>query len=370
MKTMRELLGEGNPPPADAATFEELSQETRDIAAALVSAPRDKLLHRIDTALDRNRAGDYRKRFANCLYDLRDLLVSGAVPAAEGGVYADWRIEAMDWDDGFFAKKPTAESWQLSPVELEEMSRAWQQKLTVTASRLSAEISKASPVLKPHWLVQAGAWQFKHARFDAAAQLFRQVIDDTPQHPRAEVARLMLARTQMEKWRTLFDTAKSKGERDTPEVFAARREADKALDAYLEAHPAGRFAHDIPGWRGGMARDAGEPANALAFFLVQVDFVDHPEIVRGAVRECEGCLDELDLTKIEEEVANNGGAALLPLDEIARRPLAALAVVYHFLDSESRRGFDELLGRVDSLSDRDITDRYLPPVLRMRRAGR
>jgi tetratricopeptide (TPR) repeat protein len=249
------------------------------------------------------------------------------------------------------------------------MREAWRQKLDRTAQHLATETAKATPALKPHWLVQAGAWQFKHTRFDAAARLFQQVVDEAPQHPRAEVARLMLARTRIEKWRSLNHVEGGKGEqRASRESAAALREAYKALDAYLEVHPHGRFAPDIPGWQGGLVREAGSPAEALEYFLKQIDFTDHPEIVRRAVRECETCLEALDTTTIEEDVDRRGAG--LPLEEIARRPLAALAVVYHFLDSESRRDFDDLLHHMDTLTDRDITGRYLLPALRMRRAGR
>jgi hypothetical protein len=67
VKTMRELLRETNPPPADAATFDQLLEETHAIADALGRAPHDQLLRRIGAALARNRTGEYRKRFANCL---------------------------------------------------------------------------------------------------------------------------------------------------------------------------------------------------------------------------------------------------------------------------------------------------------------
>jgi TolA-binding protein len=366
VKTMRELLKETHPPPADAATFHQLSEETRAIAAALGIAPRDELLPRIDATLSRNRAGDYRKRFANCLLDLRDVLANEGAPSAEISAYAAWRAEAMDWDDGFFKKPPPSESWQFTPEQLAEMRRVWEQKLNDTAQRLAAEAAKAAPALKPHWLVQAGAWQFKHARFDDAARLFQQVIDEAPQHLRAEVARLMLARARIEKWRTQIEGIARKGEPETRQTAAALTEAEKALDAYLAVHPTGRFARDIPGWRGGIMRDRGYPVAALEFFLKQIDFTDHPEIVRRAVRECEICLEAFDAAEMEETVENTR----LPLEEIARRPLAALAVVYHFLDSGSRRDFDDMLYRLDTLTDRDITEEYLPPVLRMRRAGR
>ena len=94
-KTMRELLRETTQQPPHPATFEQLAAETRAIGAELATVPREKLIERIDAALARNRAGDYRKRFANALFDFRDVLVAGEFPPAEAAAYAQWRLEAM-----------------------------------------------------------------------------------------------------------------------------------------------------------------------------------------------------------------------------------------------------------------------------------
>lgn len=372
VKTMRELFKETHPRPADAATFDQLAELTRAIAAELASGSRPELMRRIDEALARNRAGEYRKRFANCLYDFRDLLVqeNAAIPADELTEYTAWRFAAMDWDDGFFRKPPPAESWQFTREQLDVQRRAWEEEFSRTATRLEAEVAKAAPALKPHWLVQAGAWCFKHERFEEAARLFEQVIVQSPKHPRAEIAQLMLARVRMEEWRRAKAGDDRRGEGVSSETNDKGRAADQALTAYITAYPKGRFAPDIPGWRAGLAREQGYLTQAISLFLQQMDFADHPEIVRRAVRECEACLKAMDVSEVEEELANNGPGSVLPLDEIARQPIAALAVVYHFLDAESRRDFDVMLQRFELLMDRDITERYLPPVLRMRRAGR
>jgi hypothetical protein len=302
VKTMRELLRETNPPPADATTFDELAEETRAIAAGITTVPRDELLRRVDKALAHNRAGDYRKRFANCLYDFRDLLASDEARGDDVSTYTSWRVQAMDWDDGFFAKPSPDQSWQFTPDQLAEMHREWERKLTETATYLATEAAKAIPALKPHWLAQAGAWQFKHTRFDDAARLFEQVIQESPQHPRAEVAYLMLARTKAEAWHFARRAAEKRGD-DVKEFRPMMDVAAAAFDAYLAKYPQGRFAPDIPGWRGGLARDAGNVEDAISEFLKQIDMVDHPEIVRRAVRELEGCLDELEPAKLDEEGA-------------------------------------------------------------------
>ncbi|MES2571649.1 MAG: tetratricopeptide repeat protein [Verrucomicrobiota bacterium] len=368
VKTLRELLKETQPRPAGAATFDELAAETRAIANDIAKVAPPLLLERIELALARNRAGDYRKRFANCLYDLRDLLGSTNPAGAELHEYAAMRVEAMEWDDGFFQKAPSGEPWNITAKELEKKRRVWEQGRDETAARFMAGMAKASAAFKLHWLVLAGAWQFRHTNFEEAERLFIEVMTGSPQHPRAEVARLMLARIKMEQWRS--DAPQPMGHSLPPAEWKAYRAAQDALDAYLKAHPNGRFAPDIPGWKGGLAREAGHLNEAMTCFLEQMDLRDHPEVVRRAVHEFERCLGELDSRTLEDEIGWNDGGRALPLAEIARRPLAALALVYHFLDAESRRDFGDLLERVDSLNERDITRGKLPSVLRMRRAGR
>lgn len=369
-KTMRELLRETTLPPAEAATFDQLLEETRAIAALVGTAPRNEVLARIEKTLSRNRTGDYRKRFSNCLYDFHDLLTGEGAPIPEISAYTAWRVNAMEWDDGFFRKATPANAWQFSEEELAQKRRNWERELKDKTEFVAEQIAKAAPGLKPHWLVQAGAWQFKHGQFADAARLFQQAIDAAPQHPRAEVALLMMARTRMEEWREVKTPADEKELPPLPEIRNKLQVAEQALDTYLEKFPQGRFAADIPGWRAGLAREQGFIGAAIELFLQQMDDQAHPEIVRRAVRECEACLDALDAVKIEEEDSENPGATSLPLAEIARRPLATLAVVYHFLDAESRRDFDNLLERSDSVTDRDVTQDYLLPMLKLRRAGR
>lgn len=369
VKTMRELLKEASPPPADAASFGQLSDETEAIADDIGKKPAKELIPRINALLKRNRAGDYRKRFANCLFDFRDLLTASNPSAEEAAAYAKWRVGRMEFDDGTISELPK-KSYRYGDDEFDKMLADWRSELDSTGKQIAAEVEKASPALKPHWLVQAGAWQFKHANFEQAAALFQQVIDGFPQHPRAEAARLMLARVRTEEWRA----AKLEAGDAKPESLGQKMQAAyDAFNAYTTAYPQGRYAPDVPGWKAGLAREDGQINEAITLFLQQVDMTDHPEVVRRAVRECEETLRLLDAETIEGSLADEGlnrATVAIPVQEIARRPIAALAVVYHFLDSESRQDFDGLLARVESMSDRDVTERELLPMLRLRRTGR
>ncbi len=371
VKTMSELLRETQPPVADAATFDQLVEETRKIGEALALKPADESRQAIERILSRNRTGEYRKRIANCLYDFRDLLESSGAPAAEVSHYANWRVDAMDWDDGFYGGPPSIQPYDMAPEDFAASQRAWKDTFDKTTGILREEVEKSSAALRPHWLVQAGAWQFKHGSYAEAGRLFEEVIAESPRHPRAEVAQLMLARVRTEQWRDL----KREGNRwpkvvDRSELDVKLRAAQDAFEVYATAYPHGRFVLDIPGWRGGLFREDGDPITAFSCFLDQMDFVDHPEIVRRAVGECEACLDAFEDTWMANESRQAGMASALPIDQIARHPVAALAVVYHYLDAESRRDFNDLLERVESMDDAEVIGSYLPKVLRMRRAGR
>jgi outer membrane protein assembly factor BamD (BamD/ComL family) len=363
VKTMRELLEETQPPPANAATFDQLEDETKKIVDGLTEKSRDDSRKAIDETLARNRAGEYRKRIANCLYDFRDLLESADAPSEEVRKYAAWRISAMDWDNGITNAPPSERRYEFTPGENAARKRAWQSELDNTTNELRENIEKAFTALKPHWLILAGAWQFKHAQYAEAGRLFQEVIKESPQHPRAEVAQLMLARARMEEWSEANREAEQK---DWDKYHAVT----EALDVYVGIYPHGRFAADIPGWRGGLAREIGNLSEAISCYLQQIDFTDHPEIVHRAVRECEACFDKVEGGKLVREMEDDVTGTGLPLAEIARRPVAALALVYHFLDSENRNEVEKLLGENEDADHRVPTDEIFRSVVRMRRAGR
>jgi TolA-binding protein len=367
VKTMQELLKESRASQEAPLTFEQLDELTRSIGRELATARPGELRKRIDAALVSNRSGTYRKRFSNFLYDLRDLLAGTDGLAPDAVAYAEWRADAMQWDDGFFIKPPAWDAWQNKEDELKKLKAAWLEKLNSTAEFIAAQAAHASPEVRPHWLVQAGAWQFKHLQFDEAARLFERVIADYPDHPRAEVAQLMLARTRIEQWRAFKDRSDNAG--NNGKLDGLMLSAEEALRAYTRNYPQGRFATDIPGWRGGLLREAGNLGGAITQFLIQMDFTDHPEVVRGAVRECEKCLASLEGQRAEEDVLEGGEQPSLPLEEFAKRPIATLALVYHFLDADSRRDFQQELMSSEQ-PDSEVTDRLLVSGLRLRRAGR
>ena len=368
-KSMRVILRETQPPVANPAGFEQLLEEIRQIGLNFTVFPRKELVRRIERGLSRNREGEYRKRFANCLYDFRDLLSQPGIPAAEIKQYCQWRLDAMEWDNGLFSRPPKGEAdWSEERLAAEQAS--WEERQEKTTADLMGADEKASPGLKPHWQILIGAWAFNHRDWDAAARSFERIGVETPRHPRAEVALLMLARVRIEQWRaakTKADWNGGRGEQaETEELRKLYKTAEDALDAYLAVYPKGRFAIDIPGWKGGLARESGWWAQAISLFLQQTDTKGHPEVVRGALKQCEVCLEQIENQWLEN--SSNDPVSVLPIAEIAKRPLAAMALVYHFLDSRDQNTRRALFGADPDLgeSDHDL----IRPVLQLRRIGR
>jgi len=163
-------------------------------------------------------------------------------------------------------------------------------------------------------------------------KFFSRVLELNAKHPRAEVALLMLARVKIEQWNEVSDKRRFIGNfhRDAAAIGKDQElyeQAREALALYQNTYPTGRFIHDIPGWKGGLARKHGYWAQAFGHFLEQTDFVDHPEVVRGALKQCEQCLEELEAGDAENQSIGKFSPAV---PEIAKRPIAALAVVYRF----------------------------------------
>ncbi len=253
VKTLRDLMREVHPPATPPATVEELDHAVRNLAAMTTIKPHDAILALVEKAQEKNRTGEYRKRFANCLNDLHDLLTDGGADDAGAGDYIAARTAAMDADNGFIQR----------PEGTHEAGAVRERE----AANLQQHADKAGPALRPHWLVLLAAHHFRFAEFAEAQRVFSQVIDESSDSPRAEIAALMLGRCKLEQWRDAV-TKKSAAEQEQTALATA---ADAAFTEYLEKYPQGRFALDVPGWRVDLARETGEPSRAFSLLLEQLD---------------------------------------------------------------------------------------------------
>lgn len=324
-KTLQVIRQEWEPEPENAWNEADLQNEARLLAEDWTSLPVQERDSRINRLMIENRRGEYRKRFANLAHDMADLATADATEATS---YLIWRLDHLAEDDGFFDEL-TSGSWDEKPVDRNERTRRWSEERDQEAVALVNRADAASPDLRPHWLVQAGALEFRHRRHLQAENLFRQVLDGFPKHPRAEVAMLMLARLRYDQWRQ----EKRSYHTDGPKLLQLQKAWWDACSAYRNVYPTGRFLLDLIGWEAGYEWKNGNSREALHLFLAQSAAEDHPEVRRRAFQQIEWMLR--DLVQVES----------LPWDEIAREPLVALRLGYHLLDARSQTDLGAIMQR-------------------------
>jgi hypothetical protein len=191
----------------------------------------------------------------------------------------------------------------------------------------------ASVALRPHWLVQCGALEFRHRRYQQATGYFDRVCSAFPDHPRAEVAVLMLARLKLDEWRQVRKTWQHDVAKENLLANAVRQ----AFERYLTLYPHGIFAADITGWQAGMDRDNNSLKDAMQGFLLQAKTPDHPEIRRRAFQQIEWLLS--DLAEHPDQLDN------LAWETIAAEPCVALRLGYFLLDCESETDLGAIMQR-------------------------
>lgn len=196
-KTLQKIRQEWEPESENAWNEADLQNEARSLVEGWTLLPGQERDSRINRLITENRRGEYRKRFANLAHDMADL---AAADPTEASLYLTWRLDHLAEDDGFFDELVPG-SWNEKPADRDERTRRWMEERDQEAAELVKRANAARPGLRPHWLIQAGALEFRHRRHSQAEKLFRQIVDDFPKHPRAEVAMLMLARLNYDQWR-------------------------------------------------------------------------------------------------------------------------------------------------------------------------
>ncbi|MCF7785818.1 MAG: hypothetical protein K9N47_06830 [Prosthecobacter sp.] len=317
----------------------------------------DELKKRIASLLEKNRRGEYRKRVANVLLDMDDLLANGeAGHSEEVADYLDWRLDHLDADDGFFDETAPGQ-WDDTKKQSEERTRQWETERYKEVSEISVKADTASVILRPHWLVQCGALEFRHRRYQQAADYFERVFAAFPDHPRAEVAVLMLARMKFDEWKQ----ARKTWEHDVPKENRLENEARLAFERYKNLYSKGRFVADAIGWEAGMAREKGDLSGAMEGFLVQAQTPHHPEIRRRAFQQIEWLLGDLaDEPRQYDE---------LPWAKIAAEPCVALRMGYFMLDCESETDLGALMYR-RSGEDHRVLETLAPTLRAVRSAAK
>lgn len=356
-KTLQAIAHEWEPPPEKALDELDLFNAVQSLAYKWAELPLDELKKRIVSLMEENRRGEYRKRFANVLLDMEDLLAGGeAGHSEEVADYLDWRMDHLDADDGFFDEKPSGQ-WDETQKQSEERTREWENKRYKEVSEISVKADTASVVLRPHWLVQCAALEFRHRRYPQAAAYFERVFAAFPDHPRAEVAVLMLARMKFDEWKQ----ARKTWEHDVPKENRLESEARLAFERYKNLYPKGRFVADAIGWEAGMAREKGDLSGAMEGFLRQAQTRHHPEVRRRAFQQIEWLLGDL------AEDARQYDA--LPWNQIAAEPCVALRMGYFMLDCESETDLGALMFR-RSGEDHRVLESLAPTLRAVRSAAK
>lgn len=367
-KTAQALINEFMPRPANAAADTDIAAGVVKIIDGTEHRPisRVDVIKSIDALLNRNRQGDYRKRYANALYDLRDLISNAAVTDEEIASYARWRELQISSDNGYFATAPSR-SWDMTDAQYEAAREQFKLKTAADRTTLTDELAKASAALRPHWLVQLGAFAFKQHDFDEALKAFQEVTDKYSGTPRAEVAQLMIARCRLELWRTEHNEPLAGRDRTIENKL--EQEAEAALEAYLANWPKGRFALDIPGWQAGMARLRGEWEHAIQLIARQLDDPAHPEIARRALQEFERMLGDIAKSNVADSVDEY--TVVFPWKDIAAHPVLAMRVLGFLLDSDATVDARSRQGQMSEIfTDSYVTGTWQQPMLRIRSAGR
>lgn len=341
-KTLQAIAREWEPPPEKAWDENTLLNGVLQLAYQWTKLPVDELKKRTAALLEENRRGEYRKRFANVLHEMEELAAQGeAGHSEEVADYLNWRMEHLNSDDGYFDKMPSG-GWDETKQKAEERTRQWDTERNKAMSEIRVKAETSSALLRPHWLVQCGAMEFRHRRYQKAADFFERVREAFPEHPRAEVAMLMLARMKFDEWKQ----EREAWPHEETKVSRLENEAEEGFENYLKLYPKGRFAVDAIGWQGGMRRERGYPGAAMEMFLLQAQTPGHPEVRRRAFQQIEWLLR--DLMEHPDQLGD------LQWKMIAAEPCVALRMGYFMLDCKSEADLGAYMQRVEGGDHRTL----------------
>ena len=308
-KSLGQLYREEKPAPA--APPPDFAHELDQLINAVSHDDRAALIGRTDALLAAAREHYRDGSWSNLLHDVRDTL-AGEATAPEVAAYLRWRSEHVSW----FAQKRE-----------EDPSAA-------EANEIDARAAEAPATLRPHWWFLRGALSFLRGDRVECEPWFRRIVEEASSHPRAEVARFLIARCKLGQSREHPDYTASNyaaAIKALEEQRPARRaEARRAFEEYLQLYPRGRFRADVEGWFGAFAYDAGDGTGALAHYIRQVEDEAHPEVAKSALFMCERILED---TKPEDSPR----FALL-----AEHPLIAIGTTYLVLNAHHDPGEGDL----------------------------
>lgn len=322
-KTLGEIYDETAPPRPIYRKYIDLPREMEKLPRELMADGAAKTVAHLDELLAfarvTARGSGYWSGGAlfNLLYDLRDAASANGAAPSDLERYFTWRIKHADW-------------FGLQTAPGEPTPRWFRDKQETSPERMAEieeQLAKAPPPLRAQWLYLRGALEFKSGDDTASRLWFQKVLDEFPEHPRAETAAFMVARCAFSQSRSYsFYQERTEPVQSDPEK---RAQALALFRSYLEKHPHGRFVADATGWLGAIAFDAKDYAEALRLYVAQTEMRDHPELRDPALHMCELVLSHIASAPQDET-----------LSEVARHPRTAIAMVYLIVNSTEADNFD------------------------------
>ncbi len=323
-KTWAELFREKSPPDLALPAAEAMDSICRNLPDELAPLDTAARLAKIDTLLATNRAGGYSSQAANFLHELRELAADPAVFAA-ADAYLKWRTDPAAQTLGLV--RP-AKHWNTSDEDFAKSTAAYEAKLEEKIDFFTGKIATAEPAIRPHWLVREGAALFANGQYELAYEAFAEVVNGTPDHPRAEAALLMQARCRLEMAREAKRRANPLIP-GAPEIYEPLRESEELLETFIAKYPSGRFTPDAYGWLGAAAFDRGDFHLAINRQFQRQDLQPTREIRRTVLRECDFIFSRMFEETFRDRWDFDAAA-------VAAHPLVARLFVQHALDPAAR----------------------------------
>lgn len=292
------------------------ADEIQKIAARIGKDKPEELAAAVDALLKAARENYEGGDWSNLLYDVRDVITASSADAKAAQDYIAWRLAHRDWF-GFPVTGKPGEPEQPAPTD---DTKAAQIK------ELEGKIAAATGPLKAHWLFLRGAYLFSSGDRSECATWFEAVVDQFPNHPRAEVAAFLLARCDL--------VASRAEDLQGAELAAARKKAASSFLAFRRKYPGGRLDADALGWLGALAFDTDDTETALKYYIAQAEDPNHPEVRKSAVFMCEKTLAHMNSDE------NNSAAFAL----IAQHPAVVMGYMYQVLNAPESDNFD---GKID-----------------------
>lgn len=334
VKRWGQLFNEVSPPNPSLPTSQELDAACLELPAKLAPLEVPKRLAEIDRLLSENREGDYTSARANFLHEIRELAADPDTFAA-AGPYLKWRTSPQPT----LVIPPSRKPWDMEEDEYLKLQETYAETIRQQDADLQQLIAGSSPAILPYWLTRQGALSFQRRKYDEAALTLTKVVDDHPEHPRAEAAAILRARSLIEQSRHLrkqppklpiddepIDTS-------LPDVEILLGDAGEYLHAYLQRHPKGRFVPDAHGWLGAIAFDRQHYGSAIRHQLDRLSSQPTREITRTVLRECDFIFEtQLANTSLDHDDPWLDPEEDFDAEAIARHPVVTRLFLQHALD--------------------------------------